>query len=39
MVRHTGEDFVDEEGIAVASRLSLQTAGMNGAEFDAEPAP
>ena len=35
MVRHTGEDFVNEEGVAVASVLSLQSACVNGSELDA----
>jgi hypothetical protein len=38
MVRHTGEDFVDEEGVAVASMFAFQSAGVNGAEFDAPKA-
>ena len=33
MVRHTGEDFVDEEGIAVTSVLTFQSPGVNGTEF------
>ena len=33
MVRHTGEDFVNVECIAVASVLSFQPAGVNGAEL------
>ena len=35
MVRHTGEDFIDVEGIAVASVLAFQAAGINGSELDA----
>ena len=38
MVRHTGEYFIDVEGITVASVLSLQSAGINGSELDA-PEP
>jgi hypothetical protein len=37
--RGNGEDFIDVEGIAIASVLALQSAGINGTEFDAEPAP
>ncbi len=33
MVRHTGEDFVDVEGVTVASVLSLQSAVINGTKF------
>jgi hypothetical protein len=29
------EDFINKECIAVASVLSLQSAGVNGSEFDA----
>jgi len=32
------EDFVDEEGIAVAAVLPLQSARINGSEFDAPEA-
>ena len=32
------EDFVDVKDIAVASMLSFQAAGINGAEFDAPQA-
>jgi len=32
------KDFIDEEGIAVASMLSLQAAGINGSEFDGPEA-
>jgi len=38
MVRHTGEDFIDEECIAEATVLSFQSAGINCTEFDA-PEP
>jgi hypothetical protein len=34
MVRHTGEDFIDVEGITVASMLSFQSACINGSELD-----
>jgi hypothetical protein len=37
--RGNGEDFIDEEGIAITSVLALQSACKNGAELDAEPAP
>jgi hypothetical protein len=33
MVRHTGEDFIDKEGVAVAMVLPLQSAGINGTEL------
>ncbi|MGB5706054.1 MAG: hypothetical protein WBM41_04435, partial [Arenicellales bacterium] len=29
------EDFIDEEGVTVASVLSLQSFGVKGSEFDA----
>ena len=32
------EDFIDVEGIAVASVLSFQSAGVNGSELDAPEA-
>jgi hypothetical protein len=35
MIRHTGEDLIDVERVAVASVLSFQTTGINRAEFDA----
>jgi hypothetical protein len=38
MVRHTGEDIIDEEGIAVTSVLSSQSSGVNGAELDTPQA-
>ena len=38
MVRHTGEDLVDEEGIAVASMLSFQAPGIDCTELDAPEA-
>ena len=33
MVRHTGEDFVDLEGVTVASMFALQSACINGTKF------
>ena len=38
MVRHTGEDFVDEECISIALMATLQSSSVNGAEFDAPQA-
>ena len=38
MVRHTGEDLIDVEGIAKALVLSLQATGINGTEFYAPEA-
>jgi hypothetical protein len=38
MVRHTGEDFVDEEGVAVTSVLALQSTCINGSELYAPEA-
>jgi len=38
MVRHTGEDFIDEEGVAVTTMLSLESACINGTELDAPQA-
>ena len=38
MVRHSGEDFIDVEGIALAPVLSLQFSGVNSAELDAPEA-
>ena len=38
MVRHTGEDFIDVEGIAVASVLSLQPSSVYSSEFDTPEA-
>ena len=32
------EDFVDVEGVAVATMFTLQSAGINGAEFDTPEA-
>ncbi len=30
LVRHTGEDFIDEERVAIATVLSLQAEGIYG---------
>nr|WP_279244836.1 hypothetical protein [Candidatus Litorirhabdus singularis] len=38
MVRHTGEDFVDVEGIAIASVLLFQSPGVHCTELDAPEA-
>ena len=38
MVRHTGEDFIDVEGVAESSVLSLQAAGVDRTELDAPQA-
>jgi hypothetical protein len=38
MVRHTGEDFIDVESIAVASVISLQSTGVRRPKLDA-PEP
>lgn len=38
MVRHTGEDLISLEGVAVASVLLLQAAVINGAKLDAPEA-
>ena len=35
---HFHEDFIDIEGIAVATMLTLQAAGINGSEFDTPKA-
>ena len=35
MVRHTGEYFIDVEGIAVTPVLPLQSSGIERAELDA----
>jgi hypothetical protein len=35
MVRHTGKDFIDVEGIAVTLVLSFQAAGIDSTELDA----
>ena len=34
MVRHTGENLIDEQCIAVAPVLSFQSADVNGIKFD-----
>jgi hypothetical protein len=33
------ENLINEESITIAPVLSLQAAGINGSELDAEPAP
>ena len=33
------EDFIDIESVAIATMPALESAGVQGAEFDAEPAP
>jgi hypothetical protein len=33
------KDLIDVKGVAIASVLSLQSAGINRTEFDPEPAP
>ena len=38
MVRHTGEDFVDTRGVAVATMLSLQASSINCAKLDTPQA-
>ena len=38
MVRHTGEDFIEEECVTVTTVLSLQSSSVYSAEFDA-PEP
>ncbi len=35
MVRHTGEDLVDVEGVAISAMLTFQSSRINGTEFDA----
>ena len=35
MVRHTGEDFINVEGVAITSVLPLQTGGINSSELGA----
>jgi len=34
MIRHTGEYFIDVEGVAIAPVLSFQAAGVNATELD-----
>ncbi len=38
MVRHTGEDFINVEGVAVASVIALQSTCINGAKLDTPEA-
>ena len=38
MVRHTGEDFIDVESVAVAPALSFQSSGVEGTELDTPEA-
>ena len=38
MVRRTGEDLINAEGIAIAPALSFQAAGVNSSEPDAPEA-
>ena len=38
MVRHTGEDFINVEGVAKASMLSFQSSGVESTEFYAPEA-
>ena len=38
MVRHTGEHFIDIEGVAIAPVLSLQSSGVDCSEFDTPKA-
>ena len=38
MVRHTGEDFIDVEGIAEAAVPPFQSACINGSELDTPEA-
>ena len=38
MVRHTGEDFVNIEGVAVATMLSLQASSIDCAKLDTPQA-
>ena len=35
---HFHEDFIDVKGVAVATMLTLQAAGINGSEFDTAKA-
>ena len=34
MVRHTGEDLIDEKRVTVASMLALQSPGVHGSKLD-----
>ena len=38
MVRHTGEDFIDVESVAIAAVFSFQSSSVYSAEFDAPEA-
>ena len=38
MVRHSGKDFINVEGISVATVLPLQSPGVQGTEFDTPEA-
>jgi hypothetical protein len=38
LVRHTGEDFIDVEGIAVAWVFSVQSSSIETAKFDTPKA-
>ena len=38
MVRHTGEDFINVEGVAISATLPLQSPSVQRAKFDA-PEP
>ena len=35
MVRHTGDDFIDIAGVAIASVLTFQSSSVQSAELDA----
>ena len=37
MVRHTGEDFINVECVAVTTMLPLQFSSVYSSEFDAQP--
>jgi len=37
LVRHTGENFINEECITIPTVLSLESSGVESAEFDTEP--
>ena len=38
MVRHTGENLVNEERVAIAAMLSFQAAGIDSTELDSPEA-
>ena len=38
MVRHTGGDFINEEGVAVAAVMAFQSACIDDAKLDAPEA-